>query len=80
MINREESRNRLKVMANILNRGMVAAGFEARMIEWMIDVKDKYGFSLFFPTDRSISNNRNKIVKKFLGGSCYAKETLQICI
>lgn len=59
---------RKKVMVNILHEGTVSAGMETKVMEWMLEKKDKYEFSLFFSSHRPISNNRNQIAKKFLEG------------
>ena len=52
-----------RVMVNLLNQGTVSTGLELKLVEWM-RAKPKYDFHYFTSTDRPISNNRNKIVKK----------------
>lgn len=59
---------KINVMCNILNEGTVSAGLESQLMEWMRDKSAKYRFTLFAPTHRPISNNRNRIVKRFLEG------------
>jgi hypothetical protein len=55
-------------MVNLLHQGHISQGLEMQLMNWMNDSLDKYEFTFFEPSDRPISNNRNKIVKKFLAG------------
>lgn len=57
---------RKKVDVNLLNQGTVSTGLELTLYRWM-QQKKEYEFYFSEPTDRPIANNRNKIVKKFLG-------------
>ena len=59
---------RKKVMVCILNQCTTSAGMETQLIQWQMDMRDKYNFA-FFPSRysfRPIANNRNRIVRDFL--------------
>lgn len=59
---------RKKVMVNILHQGTTVANLETNVFAWMQERNKDYEFSIFFPSARPISNNRNQIVKDFLAG------------
>lgn len=56
-----------KVYVAILNQGTVSVGLESQLHQWMRDTHE-CEFTLFAPSSRPISNNRNQIVKHFLKG------------
>ena len=57
-----------KVMVNMLNQGMITAGWESQVMAWMQKMSNRYYFHIFFPSKRPISANRNQIAKDFMAG------------